>query len=55
MNVNLPPPGEYATGIIMMGADVAEKAEQIFGEIAEQCHIKVLSFKLSLPMNSAFQ
>ena len=40
-NINLPQQGDYATGIIMMGPDIVEKAEQAFNELAEQCDLEV--------------
>ena len=41
MGVDLPAAGDYATGIFMMGQDVCDKAEEVFGQIADQCNIQV--------------
>ena len=40
-DITLPQQGEYATGIIMMGPDIVEKAEKAFNELAEQCDLEV--------------
>ncbi len=40
--MELPPAGDYATGIIMMDPDIVSKAEEVFGKIAAECNLQVI-------------
>ncbi|KAI1729795.1 glutamine amidotransferases class-II domain-containing protein [Ditylenchus destructor] len=44
-DIDLPPPGEYATGILFMHIDSYKQAKESFSELARGCDLRVIAWR----------
>ncbi|PAV71125.1 hypothetical protein WR25_07328 [Diploscapter pachys] len=44
-SVELPPLGQYATGILFLNADTYKQAKEAFGDLARSCNLRLLAWR----------
>ncbi|VDK48732.1 unnamed protein product [Cylicostephanus goldi] len=44
-NVELPPPGQYATGILFLHEDSYAQAKEAFADLARACNVRVITWR----------